>query len=80
MRIVGEATGRPARWEELPREDARRRMLDSGRPSAIVDGALDHLAARIADPERAGTAVEDVTGAPARSPRSRAADHAGLLR
>ncbi|MFG2823099.1 hypothetical protein ACGFX4_27160 [Kitasatospora sp. NPDC048365] len=45
-----------------------------------MDGALDHLAARIADPERAGSTVEDVTGVPARSLRSWAADHAGLLR
>ncbi|MFJ2186654.1 hypothetical protein ACIOJE_01660 [Kitasatospora sp. NPDC087861] len=80
VRIIGEAAGRPAHWEEIPREAARHRMLTTGRPPAIADGALDFVHARIADPEPATTTVQDLTGTPARSFRAWATDHAALFR
>ncbi|MFJ2866427.1 hypothetical protein [Kitasatospora sp. NPDC087314] len=80
VRIIGEAAGRPARWEEIPRAAARHRMLTTGRPPAIADGALDFIHARIADPEPATTTVRDITGTPARSFRAWATDHAALFR
>ncbi|WP_327675078.1 hypothetical protein [Kitasatospora sp. NBC_00458] len=80
VRIIGEAVGRPARWEEVPRADARLRMLAGGWPPAVADGALDFVAARIGDPEPVTTTVRDVTGAPARTLGAWAAEHAGLFR
>ncbi|MFJ9693370.1 NAD(P)H-binding protein [Kitasatospora sp. NPDC101183] len=76
VRLIGEATGRPVRWEEIPREEAGARMLAAGWPPAIVEGALDHLHARIGDPEAVVDTVPAVTGRPARDFRSWAGDHA----
>ncbi|MFE7524582.1 NAD(P)H-binding protein [Kitasatospora sp. NPDC057542] len=80
VRIIGEAAGRLLRWEEIPREAARQRMLTTGWPPAIADGALDFIHARIAEPEPATTTVRDVTDRPARSFRTWATDHAALFR
>ncbi|MFF3114131.1 NAD(P)H-binding protein [Kitasatospora sp. NPDC057904] len=80
VRIIGEAVGLPARWEELPRDAARLRMLTAGWPPAIVDRALDFIHARIGDPEPVTSTVEDITGRPPRSLRNWAADHAALFR
>ncbi|MEU9079217.1 NAD(P)H-binding protein [Kitasatospora sp. NPDC004745] len=80
VRIIGEAAGRPARWEEVPRGTARRRMLAAGRPPAEADAALDLVQARLTDPDPVTTTVRDVTGRPARSFRTWAADHAALFR
>ncbi len=79
VRIIGEAAGRPVRWEEAPRWDARGQMLANGWPPAIVDGALDFVTARIGDPEPVTSTVQDVTGRPARALQEWAADHAGLF-
>ncbi|MEU8920841.1 nucleoside-diphosphate sugar epimerase [Kitasatospora sp. NPDC048545] len=78
--IIGEAAGRPVKWEEIPREAARHRMSATGRPGAAIDGTLDFIHARIAAPEPATTTVQDVTGHPARSFRTWATDHAALFR
>ncbi|MFJ8470545.1 NAD(P)H-binding protein [Kitasatospora sp. NPDC094011] len=80
VRIIGEAAGREVRWEEVPREAARHRMLSTGWPPALADGALDFIHARIAAPEPVTTTVQDVTGRPARPFRAWAADHAALFR
>ncbi|GAA1146147.1 uncharacterized protein YbjT (DUF2867 family) [Kitasatospora gansuensis] len=80
VRIIGEAVGRPARWEEIPRAAARQQMVDSGWPLGIVDGALDFVAARIDAPEPVTDTVRDVTGTPARTLRDWALDHAELFR
>ncbi|MGA5762396.1 NAD(P)H-binding protein [Nonomuraea bangladeshensis] len=40
VRIVGEAAGRPARWEERPPEEGRRRMVAAGWPPEVADGVL----------------------------------------
>ncbi|KQV15344.1 MULTISPECIES: hypothetical protein [unclassified Kitasatospora] len=62
------------------REAARRRLVDTGWPLGIVDGALDFLAARVDAPESVTSTVRDVTGTPARSLRDWTADHADLFR
>ncbi|MFF2075563.1 NAD(P)H-binding protein [Kitasatospora sp. NPDC058162] len=80
VRIIGEAAGREVRWEEIPREAARHRMLTTGCPPALVDGALDFLHARTTTPEPVTTTVQDVTGQPPRPFRAWAADHAHLFR
>lgn len=80
VRMIGESIGRLTRWEDIPREAARRQMVASGWPPAIVDGALDHISARITSPEPVTTTVEDVTGAPAHTLRAWVTDHADRFR
>ncbi|MBD0676369.1 nucleoside-diphosphate sugar epimerase [Streptomyces sp. CBMA156] len=80
VEIIGEAAGRPACWQEVSRETARRRMSATGRPPAAADGALDFVHARLTGPEPATTTVRDLTGHPARGFRAWAADHAALFR
>ena len=58
---IGEAIGRPVRWEELSREDAEREI------DGLPDTALDTWASFVETPEVVTTTVEEVTGAPART-------------
>ncbi|GAB3974415.1 NAD(P)H-binding protein [Actinoallomurus acanthiterrae] len=82
VRVIGEVLGRPLRWEELTREQARRRLLaDETFPDSFVDVLLDGYAAMLAGPPPVLTStVEDVTGVPPRSLRQWVADHAGDFR
>ncbi|MFD8530587.1 NAD(P)H-binding protein [Streptosporangium canum] len=80
VRAVGEAAGRPARFEEIPVEEARRQMLASGWPASVVDGIFDAHAGMVSEPERITSTVEEITGVPARTFRQWAADHAGDFR
>lgn len=80
VRVIGEAIGRPLRWEEVPPETARRGMLDAGWPPPVVDGILDAHAGFVEEPEPVTPTVEEVTGRPARPFREWAADHAGDFR
>ncbi|MEV4186580.1 NAD(P)H-binding protein [Streptosporangium canum] len=80
VRAVGEAAGRPARFEEIPAEEARRQMLASGWPASVVDGIFDAHAGMVTEPERITSTVEEITGVPARTFRQWAADHAGDFR
>ncbi|MEU1665934.1 NAD(P)H-binding protein [Streptomyces sparsogenes] len=78
VRVIGEVLGRPLRWRELSREEARQRLLaDDGFPDSFVEPLLDGYAAMLDAPPPAVTStVESVTGAPARTYRSWVADHA----
>ncbi|MER5320579.1 NAD(P)H-binding protein [Streptosporangium roseum] len=80
VRAVGEAAGRPARFEEIPVEEARRQMLDTGWPASVVDGIFDAHAGMATEPERVTSTVEEITGVPARTFRQWAADHADDFR
>ncbi|MEN3535095.1 hypothetical protein AAH991_08295 [Microbispora sp. ZYX-F-249] len=78
VRVIGEAIGRPLRWQELTREEERARLLaDPGFPDGFVDELLDGYARMAAAPAPAVTAtVPGITGAAA-TPLSRwAAEHA----
>ncbi|WP_285774658.1 NAD(P)H-binding protein [Microtetraspora sp. NBRC 13810] len=79
-RIIGEAIGRPVRWEETSPQDARREMVDAGLPPGIADGILRAQAAMTAGPAPVTATVREVTGAPARTFRSWAAEHAAAFR
>ncbi|MEV0230128.1 NAD(P)H-binding protein [Nonomuraea sp. NPDC050786] len=75
VRAIGEAVGRPLRFEEVPVETARAQMLADGRPPALVEALLASAETR----PHSGlitSAVEEVTGTPARTFRQWAADHA----
>jgi uncharacterized protein YbjT (DUF2867 family) len=79
VRILGEAAGRPARWEEISPEAAREAML-ARMPDFIVDTMLTGFRALMAEPGEVTSTVEDVTGRPALDFEVWAADHAAAFR
>ena len=72
---IGEALGRPVRWEELSREDAERELAGE-----VPDTALDTWAGFVQTPEIVTSTVQDVTGRPARPFQEWARDHADDFR
>lgn len=72
---IGEAIGRPLRFEELSREDAEAQL--SGQVPA---SALDTWAGFVETPEIVTTTVQDVTGQPARPFGQWAREHADDFR
>lgn len=79
VHTIGEAIGRPLRYEEISREAARQEMLTAW-PPALVDGALDYWAKLVTEPELVTPTLEELTGAPAHTFRHWANDHAGDFR
>jgi uncharacterized protein YbjT (DUF2867 family) len=77
---IGNAVGREVRWEELARPEARAQLAEAWGESSFVDGALDHWASLEREPEEVTRTVQEVTGAPARTFRQWAADHADEFR
>jgi uncharacterized protein YbjT (DUF2867 family) len=78
--LIGEAIGRPVRWEELAPEQARQQLLAAWGDPAFVDGALATWAWMVTEPEPVTQTVEQVTGVPARTFRQWAGDHIGDFR
>ncbi|MFG2816747.1 NAD(P)H-binding protein [Streptomyces sp. NPDC048410] len=78
VHIIGEALGRPLRWDELSREAARRRLLaDDAFPDSFVNVLLDTFAEMLDTPRPVTTTtVEELTGIPARPLSHWAVDHA----
>ena len=79
LSIIGEVTGRPLRMEEISPEDARTELLPI-MPAAGISMLLDAWAAAIGQPAFVTSAVRALTGAPARTFRDWAADHAADFR
>ncbi|WP_329086600.1 MULTISPECIES: NAD(P)H-binding protein [unclassified Streptosporangium] len=77
---IGEAIGRPIRWEELPPEIALRGLLDQGWSPAAAEELTGAYARMVAYPESTTSAVEELTGRPATPFRQWAADHADDFR
>jgi len=77
VRIIGDAIGRPLRYEELPPEVARAELIAAWGNAGFVDAALAGWAKLVAAPEGVTRTVLEVTGAPARTFRQWAQDHAG---
>ncbi|CAM4083191.1 NAD(P)H-binding protein [Kibdelosporangium persicum] len=75
VRILGEAIGRPLRWEEIPPNAARQHMLD-WLPASIADVVLDGYARMATQPGPITSTVEDITRVPARTFREWATHHA----
>ncbi|MEU5845139.1 NAD(P)H-binding protein [Saccharopolyspora shandongensis] len=80
LRTIGEAIGRPLRWEEVSRGAARRQLLDNGWPASFADGALDYWERISRDPEPVSPHVAQVTGRPARTFREWVDDHVADFR
>jgi len=77
---IGEAIGRPLRFEEISPEAARQELLAAMGDPAFVDGALNAWAGFVTEPEPVTSTVHEVTGAPTRTFRDWASDHAGDFR
>jgi uncharacterized protein YbjT (DUF2867 family) len=75
VRTIAEAIGRPLRFEEISPEAAREEMLALMPPSIV--GMLLDIWAKLADePAPVAATVAEITGAPARTFREWAIDHA----
>lgn len=79
VHAIGEAIGRPVRFEKVPVEVARRQMLADGRPPALVEALLASAETRPESNVITST-VEEITGKPARTFRSWAEEHADEFR
>jgi uncharacterized protein YbjT (DUF2867 family) len=80
VQAISQAIGRPLRFEEIPREQARPGLVAALGDEAFADGALDTWAAFVTQPERVTSAVQEITGRPARTMRDWAEDHADDFR
>jgi uncharacterized protein YbjT (DUF2867 family) len=69
VHAIGDAIGRPLRWEERSREDAEAQI------AGVPDTALDTWASFVETPELVTSTVEDVTGEPERPFGEWAHDH-----
>src|ERR1700730_10680663 len=67
VRAIGKAIGRPLRWEELSREEARRNLVAAFGDAAFAEVALSSWARFVTEPEVVTTTVPDVTRQPART-------------
>lgn len=79
VRMIGEAIGRPLRFEKVPLPVARERMLADGRPPALVEALLASAETRPAS-DLVTSTVEQITGTAARTFREWATDHADDFR
>ncbi|WP_433328075.1 NAD(P)H-binding protein [Spirillospora sp. CA-294931] len=81
VRMIGEAIGRPTRFEEITPEEAREEMLRLPymRPG-LVDVLLRLRAEAVDAPEEISPEVERITGRPPRAFAEWAADHADDFR
>ncbi|EFH83759.1 NAD(P)H-binding protein [Ktedonobacter racemifer] len=75
VQAIGEAIGRPLRYEEISPEVIRQQMLTQ-LPPAMVDGMLNAWAGFVREPEPISSIVEEITSAPAHTYKEWAIDHA----
>ncbi len=76
---IGRAIGREVRYVSVTKEEARRQLVDDGRPVELVDALLASADTRPDDAIVTST-VRDLTGHPARAYDDWAVDHADLFR
>jgi uncharacterized protein YbjT (DUF2867 family) len=79
VQAIGAAIDRGLRFEEVPVQDARARMLADGRPPALVDALLSAAETRSASTLVTST-VADLTGEPPHSFQQWARDHREAFR
>ncbi|GAA1710701.1 NAD(P)H-binding protein [Fodinicola feengrottensis] len=74
VRLIGEAIGRPLRWEEVDRPRARAQMVADDFPESFVDVLFDAYEQMV--PVPITNTVQEVAGRPARTFLTWARDHA----
>ncbi|MET9069682.1 NmrA family NAD(P)-binding protein [Streptosporangium sandarakinum] len=77
---IGEAIGRPVRWEEVPPENTLRDLVANGMPAAMAESIVAAHNAMVTSPETTTATFEKVTGVPATPFRQWAIDHADDFR
>ncbi|MFE6270215.1 NAD(P)H-binding protein [Streptomyces goshikiensis] len=80
VRRIGEAVGRPVRYEEVPPDVAREEMIRDGIPAEFAEMTLRFQAGLIGVPTEISPAVEEITGRPARTFDQWAAERAADFR
>lgn len=80
LRQIGDAIGRPLRWEEQTHADARPALVEIFGDDAFAEGALDTWAGFVTQPETVTDTVRQITGTPARSFAHWAKQHADAFR
>jgi uncharacterized protein YbjT (DUF2867 family) len=75
VHIISEVIGRPLRYEELTPDEARQELLPV-MPLFVIDMLLNAFAAALGQPAYLTSKVAELTGAPARTFREWASDHA----
>jgi uncharacterized protein YbjT (DUF2867 family) len=80
LAAIGQAIGRDLRWEELPRQAALKTLAAAWGDPAFAETALDAWQWFVDHPETVTSAVQDVTGTPARSFAEWAAANAAAFR
>jgi uncharacterized protein YbjT (DUF2867 family) len=80
LHAIGEAIGRPLRWQEISRQDARPGLIAAFGDEAFADSALDTWARFVAAPERTTQTVREITRSPAHTLRDWATHHADDFR
>jgi uncharacterized protein YbjT (DUF2867 family) len=76
VRIIGEVTGQPVRWDEAPAEETAELLASFTGDRAFADRAVAYWAGLVARPEPVTGDVQRVTGVPARTFRDWVHDHA----
>ena len=79
IRLIGEAIGRPLRFEELTPEQGRAAMTQAGIPAPVADVLLRYQAEGVDRPAPISPAVREITGRPGLTFAQWAADHAGAF-
>ncbi|QEU91204.1 NAD(P)H-binding protein [Streptomyces kanamyceticus] len=80
LALIGDAIGRPLRFEEITLEAAAEQMRAAGYPAELVEAIVPAQAEMLAHPEPVNDEVERITGTPARTFQEWAVDHAADFR
>ena len=75
VRIIGEVVGRPLRYEEIPPEAARERMVGDFLTPEMADSLLRVFAELVDRPQAVSPEVERITGRPGRTFAQWVEDH-----
>ncbi|MGP3940169.1 NAD(P)H-binding protein [Streptomyces sp. 6N106] len=80
VRIIGEVVGRPLRYEEIPPEAARERMVGDFLTPEMADSLLRVFAELVDRPQEVSPEVERITGRPGRTFAQWVEDHVADFR
>ncbi|MEV6133916.1 NAD(P)H-binding protein [Streptomyces violaceusniger] len=80
VRIIGEVVGRPLRYEEIPHEAARERMVGDFLTPEMADSLLRVFAELVDRPQAVSPEVERITGRPGRTFAQWVEDRAAAFR
>jgi uncharacterized protein YbjT (DUF2867 family) len=78
--IIGDVTGRPLSYHEIPPEAAKQGMTRNGFPEPFVDALMARYAKGVGQAALVSGAVERILGRPARTYAQWVADHAAAFR